>query len=125
MILFSTTQNTQNLEAQSLAENVSCGKPFPLWYFDKKILEEVTHIPHDIDGICFYQITVSDHWWHGPTSDRQHFRMMTTTCKDFNGEVCLGFLLRFICVHKHKLSIQKNIISEPTEQSELEKCQRS
>ena len=98
--IFNDPKYLENLEAQSLAENVSCGKPFPLWYFNEKIPEEVTHIPHDIDGICFYQITVSDHRWHGPTSDRRHFRMMTTMCKDFNGEVRLGFCQgSFVCTN--------------------------
>ena len=89
--IFTDPKYLESLEAQSLAENVAQGRPFPLWYFDNKIPEKVTHIPHDIDGTSFYQISVPDHWWHGPTSDRRHFRMMTTTWKDFRGEVHLGY----------------------------------
>ena len=87
-------------EAQSLAENVARGKPFPIWYFENKMPENVSHIPHDIDGTAFYQITVPDHRWHGPTSDRRHFKMMTTTRKDFPGEVRLGYCRgSFVCTN--------------------------
>ena len=89
--MFKTQNKLESLEAQTLAENVARGRPFPLWYFENKIPEKVTHIPHDIDGTSFYQISVPNHWWHGPTSDRRHFRMMTTTRKDFRGEVHLGY----------------------------------
>ena len=90
----------ESLEAQSLAENVPRGKPFPIWYFENKMPENVSHIPHDIDGTAFYQITVPDHRWHGPTSDRRHFKMMTTTRKDFPGEVRLGYCRgSFVCTN--------------------------
>ena len=87
-------------EVQSLAENVAHGKLFPIWYFKNKIPENISHTPYDKDGTSFYEISVPDHRWHGPTSDKRQFRMMTTTHKDFCGEVHLGYCHGlFVCTN--------------------------
>ena len=80
----------ETIESQALAENISRGKPFPLWYFENKTPQHVPYLPQDINGTCFYEILVVDHRWHGVTSDRRHFKMMTTTRAGFHGEVHLG-----------------------------------
>ena len=67
----------ETIEAQALAENISRGKPFPLWYFDNKIPQHVPYLPHDINSMCYFEILVVDHRWHGVTSDRRHFKMVT------------------------------------------------
>ena len=67
-VLSTTTFST--IEQQALAQGVSRGRPFPTWIFDNKILEEVTHIPFDIDGLSYYKIDIKDHKWHQPTSDK-------------------------------------------------------
>ena len=50
-------------EGDRITENISRGKPFPIWLFDNKMPEEVTHIPYDIDGFSYYKINVHDHKW--------------------------------------------------------------
>ena len=88
----------ETIESQALAENISRGKPFPLWYFENKTPQHVPYLPQDINGTCFYEILVVDHRWHGMTSDQRHFKMMTTTRAGFRGEVRLGYCKgSFVC----------------------------
>ena len=65
-----STTTISTIEQQALAQGVSRGRPFPTWIFDNKILEEVTHIPFDIDGLSYYKTDIKDHKWHQPTSDK-------------------------------------------------------
>ena len=91
----------ETIEAQALAENISRGKPFPLWYFDNKIPQHVPYIPQDINGTCYFEIPVVDHRWHGVTSDRRHFKMVTTSRSGYRGEVRLGFCRgSFVCTNE-------------------------
>ena len=51
------------IEGDRIAQNISRGKPFPIWLFDDKTPQEVTQIPDDIDGFVYYKINVHDHKW--------------------------------------------------------------
>ena len=50
----------ETIESQALVENISHGKPFPLWYFENKTPQHVPYLPQDINGTCFYEIPVVD-----------------------------------------------------------------
>ena len=90
----------ETIEVQALAENISQGKPFPLWYFDNKIPQHVPYLPHDINGTCYFEIPVVDHRWHGVTSDRRHFKMVTMSRSGYHGEVHLGSCRgSFVCTN--------------------------
>ena len=56
-----STTTFSTIEQQALAQGVSRGRPFPTWIFDNKILEEVKHIPFDINGLSYYKIDIKDH----------------------------------------------------------------
>ena len=73
-------------EEQYLLVSVSRGHPFPTWYFNTFEPQYVTKIPDDINGTCVYKIKVKQHMWHAASSDKQHFRMLTSSCEGFFGE---------------------------------------
>ena len=65
----SSTSNAQNdlqddddffmvdeFKAKTLTSQISRGKPFPTWYFERTVAELVDAIPLDIDGTQLYQI---------------------------------------------------------------------
>ena len=58
-----TLEGFAAIEGDRIAENISHGKPFPVWLFDDKTPEEVTQIPYDINGFSYYTIKVHDHKW--------------------------------------------------------------
>ena len=43
-------------EAKTLTSQISCGRPFPTWYFKRMVPELVDAIPLDIDGTQLYWI---------------------------------------------------------------------
>ena len=77
-------------EKRYLLESVSRGRPFPTWYFNKFEPKYVTKIPDDINGTCFYKIKVKQHMWHAVSSDKHHFRMLTSSHEGFFGERHIG-----------------------------------
>ena len=77
-------------ELESLIQSVFCGRPFPTWYFNTIPPQWVNKIPENINGIKHYWIKIHEHLWHVPTSDRRHFRMLTSSCKGFMGERRIG-----------------------------------
>ena len=77
-------------EEQYLLKSVSRGRPFPTWYFNTFEPQYVTKIPDDINGTCVYKIKVKQHMWHAVSSDKQHFRMLTSSHEGFFGERCIG-----------------------------------
>ena len=66
-------------ELESLIQSVSRGRPFPTWYFNTIPPQWVNKIPDNINGIKHYKIKIHEHLWHHPTSDRRHFRMLTSS----------------------------------------------
>ena len=77
-------------EEQYLLESVSRGQPFPTWYFNTFEPQYVTKIPDDINGTCVYKIKVKQHMWHAVSSDKRHFRMLTSSREGFFGERRIG-----------------------------------
>ena len=43
-------------EAKTLTRQISHGRPFPTWYFERTVPELVHAIPLDIDGTQLYRI---------------------------------------------------------------------
>ena len=43
-------------EAKMLTSQISRGRPFPTWYFERTVPEVIDAIPLDIDGTQLYQI---------------------------------------------------------------------
>ena len=68
-------------DTQNLIQSVSRSRPFPTWYFDTVSPKFVKKIPDDIDGTKLYMVHICEHLWHVPTSDRCHFRMLTSRRK--------------------------------------------
>ena len=77
--------NTE-VKVQSLAERVSRERPFPTWFFDDKQPEHVNAVPDHIDGPCYYKVDVQNVKWHSVTSDKRHFKMMSSSQEGFIGE---------------------------------------
>ena len=73
-------------EEHYLMESVLRGRPFPTWYFNTFEPQYVTKIPDDISGTCVYKIKVKQHMWHAASSDKHHFRMLTSSREGFFGE---------------------------------------
>ena len=88
-------------DTQSLIQSVSHGRPFPTWYFDTISPKFVKKIPDDIDGTKLYMVHICEHLWHVPTSDRRHFRMLTSSYEGFMGEHRIGTCkCSFVCNKK-------------------------
>ena len=56
-----------SFEIESLLTNISCGKPFPTWFFEGISPKLVSTLPEDINGTCFYKIKVKGDDWHRAT----------------------------------------------------------
>ena len=88
-------------DTQTLIQSVSHGRLFPTWYFDTISPKFVKKIPDDIDGIKLYMVHICEHLWHVPTSDRCHFRMLTSSGEGFMGEHHIGTCKgSFVCNNK-------------------------
>ena len=78
----------------------------------------MTHIPFDIDGFSYYKIDIKDHKWHQPTSDKQHFKVMTSSCDGFLGEhrsaYCKG---SFVCTNKECPFTRTSKLNQPNKVS--------
>ena len=78
----------------------------------------MTHIPFDIDGLSFYKIDIKDHKWHQPTSDKRHFKVMTSSCDGFLGErrsaYCKG---SFVCTNKECPFTRTSKLNQPNKVS--------
>ena len=98
-------------EAKTLTSQISCGRPFPTWYFERTIPELVDAIPLDIDGTQLYQVKTTKNQLTKVTRDLRHFHMLTSSREGFVGErrigtcqgsfVCRNKQCPFVCTSKH------------------------
>ena len=105
-------------DTQSLLQSVSRGRPFPTWFFSTIIPKYVKKIPDDIDGTKLYKVPIREHLWHVPTSDKRHFRMLTSSREGFMGErrirTCKG---SFVCNNKACPFIRTSQFQQPNKVS--------
>ena len=78
----------------------------------------VYKIPDNINGIKHYKIKIHEHIWHVPTSDRRHFRMLTSSRKGFMGERRIGTCKgSFVCNNKDCPFIKTSQCHQPNKVS--------
>ena len=105
-------------DTQTLIQSVSRGRLFPTWYFDTVSPKFVKKIPDDIVGTKLYMVHICEHLWHVPTSDRRHFRMLTSSRKGFMGERCIGTCKgSFVCNNKACPFIRTSQFQQPNKVS--------
>ena len=105
-------------DTQTLIQSVSHGRPFPTWYFDTVSPKFVKKIPDDIDGTKMYMVQIREHLWHVPTSDRHHFRMLTSSREGFMGERRIGTCKgSFVCNNKACPFIRTSQFQQPNKVS--------
>ena len=110
-------------EEQYLLESVSRGRPFPTWYFNTFEPQYVTKIPDDISGTCVYKIKVKQHMWHAASSDKCHFRMLTSSHEGFFGEGRIGTCKgSFWCYNKECPFIKTSHCHQPNRVSWRNVC---
>ena len=61
-----------------------------MWVFENMTPEEVTAIPPNIDGLCFYRIKTNTTNWTKVTADLRHFNMLTSSHSGYDGERHIG-----------------------------------
>ena len=66
-------------EAKTLTSQISHGRTFPTWYFERMVPELVDAIPLDIDGTQLYPIKTTKNQLTKVTRDLQHFHMLTSS----------------------------------------------
>ena len=66
-------------EAKTLTSQISRGRPFPTWYFERMVPKLVDAIPLDIDGTQLYQIKTKKNQLTKVTRDLRHFQMLTSS----------------------------------------------
>ena len=110
-------------ELESLIQSVSHGRPFPTWYFNSIPPQWVTKIPENINGIKHYRIKIHEHLWHAPTSDRRHFRMLTSSREGFMGERRIGTCKgSFVCNNQDCPFIKTSQCHQPNKVSWQNVC---
>ena len=77
-------------EAKTLTSQISCGRPFPTWYFERMFPEFVDAIPLDIDGTQLYRIKTTKNQLTKVTCDLRHFHMLTSSRDGLVGERRIG-----------------------------------
>ena len=100
-------------EAKTLTSQISHGRPFPTWYFERTVPELVDAIPLDIDGTQLYQIKTTKNQLTKVTWDLRHFQMLTSSREGFVGDrrigmcqgsfVCCNKQCPFVCTSKHSV----------------------
>ena len=86
------------IERELLLRNISRGKPFPTWYFERIEPQHVTCIPLDITGTNVYKIKTNAANWSKVTSDLRHFHMLTSSREGFVGQRRIGTCLgSYVC----------------------------
>ena len=105
-------------ETETLIQSVSRGRPFPTWYFNSIPPQWVHKIPDDINGIKYYKLKIHEHLWHVLTSDRRHFRMLTSSREGFMGERRIGTCKgSFVCKNKECPFIKTSQCNQPNKVS--------
>ena len=105
-------------DTESLLQSVSHGRPFPTWFFTTIIPKYVKKIPDDIDGTQLYNVPIREHLWHVPTSDKRHFRMLTSSHEGFTGECRIGTCKgSFVCNNKACPFIRTSQFQQPNKVS--------
>ena len=88
-------------EAKTLTSQISRGRPFPTWYFERTVPELVDAIPLDIDGTQLNWIKTMKNQLTKVTHDLQHFQMLTSSRERFVGERRIGTCQgSFVCRNK-------------------------
>ena len=88
-------------EAKTLTSQISHGRPFLTWYFERTVPELVDAIPLDIDGTQLYQIKTTKNQLTKVTRDLRHFQMLTSSREGFVGDRRIGIYQgSFVCRNK-------------------------
>ena len=88
-------------EAKTLTSQISRGRPFPTWYFERTVPELVDAIPLDIDGTQLYRVKTTKNQLTKVTRDLRHFHMLTSSREGFVGERRIGTCQgSFVCRNK-------------------------
>ena len=105
-------------DTESPLQSVSRGRPFPTWFFNTIIPKYLKKIPDDIDGTQLYKVPIREHLWHVPTSDKRHFRMLTSSREGFTGERRIGTCKgSFVCNNKACPFIRTSQFQQPNKVS--------
>ena len=91
-------------EAKVLTSQISHGRPFPTWYFERTVPELIDAIPLDIDGTQLFWIKTTRNEWTKVTCDLRHFQMVTSSREDFKGERRIGTCLGSFVCHNEQCS---------------------
>ena len=105
-------------EAKMLASQISRGRPFPTWYFERTVPELVDAIPLDIDGTQLYQIKTTKNQLTKVTCDLRHFQMLTSSRDGLVGERRIGTCQgSFVCCNEQCPFVQTSRDSAPNKVS--------
>ena len=91
-------------KAKTLTSQMSRGRPFPTWYFERTVAELVDAIPLDVDGTQLYQIRTTKNQLTKVTWDLRHFQMLTSSRERICRRQKDWDVPRFLCVPQQAVS---------------------